>query len=248
MFTKKLISLLSILIVMAVALVPVSGARAGSGACGGNVTVVAGDTLRKIADHCYTSVAALQLANGIRNPNLIYTGQVLVMPGALLKGNGTTDIYIVKRSDTLKSLASDFTTTMEVLLWLNPNITNPNLIYEGQRLNVPAPGSIPPTPPPTSGQIYTVQRGDTMRKIAARLGTSLEALAAVNPQVGNINLIYVGQKLNIPAGLPIYIVVRGDTLAKIAVRFGTTLEALLSLNPGIWNPNVIYVGQVIKLR
>ena len=248
MITKKFIPLFAVILVVLVSLFSPINAKAGSGTCAGNVTVAAGDTLRKIADRCYTTVFALQLANGISNPNLIYVGQVLVMPGALLKGNGVTDIYIVKRGDTLKSLAADFNTYFSVLLTLNPAITNANLIYEGQRMNVPTPGSIPPTPVPTSGQVYVVQRGDTMKKIADRLGISLETLVQVNPQVANINLIYVVQRLNLPAGISVYIVIRGDTLKQIANRFGTTLEALLSLNPDIKNANVIYVGQIIKLQ
>lgn len=248
MFTRKFIPLFAIVVVVAASLVPISQAQAGSLPCGGNVTVMSGDTLRKIADRCYTSVAALQLANGINNPNLIYVGQVLVMPGALLHGNGVTDIYIVNRGDSLKTLAADFNTTIEVLLSLNPGITNPDLIYEGQRLNIPIPGSVPPTPPATGSQVYFVQRGDTMKKIAGRLGVSLEVLVTANPQVINIDLIYVGQKLNVPSGVSVYIVTRGDTLRKIADRFGTTLEALLILNPAITNANLIYVGQIIKFR
>lgn len=248
MFTRKVIPFFAIVFVVAASLLWTTSAKAGSAPCGGNVTVAAGDTLRKIADRCYTTVAALQLANGISNPNLIYIGQVLVMPGALLRGNGVTDIYIVKHGDTLKTLAADFNTTFEILLSLNPGIVNPNLIYEGQRMNVPTPGSILPTPVPAGVQVYVVQRGDTMKNIAARLGISLETLAKANPQVTDLNLIYVGQRLNVPASVTVYIVVRGDTLKKIADRFGTTWEALLWLNPDIRNANLIHVGQIIKRK
>jgi LysM repeat protein len=48
-------------------------------------TVVAGDTLSKIAAQFGTTVAALASANGITNPNLIYVGQVLK-----ISGGGTT--------------------------------------------------------------------------------------------------------------------------------------------------------------
>lgn len=248
MSTKKFIPILAILLVLAASLMMTSHAEASSLPCGGSVTVAAGDTLRKIADRCYTTVSALQLANSISNPNLIYVGQVLVMPGALLHGSGGMDIYIVNHGDTLRSLATMFNTTTDTLLALNPGIANANLIYAGQRLNVPVSGSIPPTPPPAGSQFYTVQRGDTLQKIAARLDTSLEALVKANPQVANINLIYVGQKLNIPAGVSVYVVTRGDTLKKIADRFGTSLEALLRLNPDIRNANLIYVGQIIHFR
>ena len=53
---------------------------------------------------------------------------------------------------------------------------------------------VPPPPPPT----YTVVSGDTFSKIAVKLGTTVDALRAANPQVTNINLIDVGQVLNVP--------------------------------------------------
>ncbi len=248
MFTRKFIPILAIVLVLSASLMMTTHAEAGSLPCGGSVTIVTGDTLRKIADRCYTTVSALQLANGISNPNLAYVGQVLVMPGALLKGNGVTDIYIVSRGDTLKSLAAGFNTTIDVLLSLNPGIANANLIFEGQRLNIPANGGIPPTPPPTGSPVYVVQRGDTLKKIANRLEIDLEVLIKANPQVLNINLIYVGQRLNLPGGLSTYVVARGDTLKKIADRFGTSLANLLGLNPNIRNANLIYVGQIIRFR
>lgn len=40
-----------------------------------------GDSLHKIAQRFNTSVQALMLANRLRNPNLIYTGQRLTIPG-----------------------------------------------------------------------------------------------------------------------------------------------------------------------
>jgi N-acetylmuramoyl-L-alanine amidase len=43
---------------------------------------------------------------------------------------------------------------------------------------------------------HTVEKGDTMSEIARNNGLSLEQLAKANPQVKNINLIYVGQKIN----------------------------------------------------
>lgn len=259
MFHKKLILLLMVAVLVASSLAMPTSARAGAAVCGGSVTVASGDTLRKIANRCGTTVNALKLANNLKDANVISVGQVLVMPGALIKGSGGVDIYIVNHRDTLRQIARTFNTTLENLLKLNPAITNANLIYAGQRLNVPAPGSTTPTPPPTtppptptpppaSGQTYTVVRGDTMRKIAARLGITLDALTKANPQIANINRIFVGQKLNIPDGISVYVVVRGDTLRRIASRFGTSVDALLKLNPDIKNANIIHVGQVIKLR
>lgn len=44
---------------------------------------------------------------------------------------------------------------------------------------------------------YTVKSGDTMTKIAKVHNLTLKQLAEVNPQIPNLNLIYVGQNVNI---------------------------------------------------
>jgi LysM repeat protein len=109
--------------------------------------------------------------------------------------------------------------------------------------------------PPTGGQTYIVQRGDTLRIIANRFGTTVDAILRLNPQITNANLIFVGQSIRLPEGVIIpptgdqtYMVQRGDTLRIIANRFGTTVTAILQLNPQITNPNLIFPGQVIRIR
>lgn len=44
---------------------------------------------------------------------------------------------------------------------------------------------------------YTAVKGDTMWGIARKYGMSLNALIALNPQIKNPNLIYVGQKIRV---------------------------------------------------
>jgi peptidoglycan endopeptidase LytF len=250
MTTKHIIRLILLTAVAFASLAFTPVAFAGSSACGGNYTVSSGDTLRKIAARCDTTVSALLLANPqIYNADRIYTGQVLVMPGAVFHGGNGYDVYVVARGDTLKGIAALFGTNMDTLLKLNPQISNANLIYEGQRLTIPSAESPAPIPTPLpGGQSYTVQRGDTLRKIADRFGTSVDAILKVNPQITNPNWIYSGQIITLPAGISTYVVQYGDTLKIIAARYGTTYENLLALNPQISNPNLIYVGQVIYLR
>jgi peptidoglycan DL-endopeptidase LytE len=215
--------------------------------CQSPVTAVRGDTLFKIASRCGTTVSALLRANPeIKDRNLIYVGQKIVLPGALLPGTGSTDIYVIKRGDTLTSLARHFNTTIDKLLELNKDITNPSRIYEGQRLVVPKASTPAPTPAP--GQTYIVQRGDTLRIIAARFGTTVDELLKLNPNITDPNKIFVGQKLVLPASVEIYTVVRGDTLRKIATRFNTTVQKLLELNPTIKDADIIYVGQVLRIK
>jgi LysM repeat protein len=244
MNTKKFLQFFVLISVLLALFASTSSAFAAG--CGTSVTVVSGDTLRKIADRCLTTISALRRANPeIGLGDLIYPGQVLLLPGAIVNGNNGYNTYIVMRGDTLKSLASRFGTTIEILVSLNNSIININLIYEGQRLVVPS-GQI--VPPPTGGQVYYVQRGDTLRKIAAKFNTTVDAILKVNPQITNPNLIYVGQAITIPAQVSTHIVQKGDTLRIIAAKYGTTVEALLALNPSIKNPNLIYVGQVIRVR
>ena len=247
MNTKKFLQSF-ILIALLLALFA-STSPAFAAACGTSVTVASGDTLRKIADRCVTTVSALRRANPeIGSGDLIYPGQVLLLPGAILNGNNGYNTYIVMRGDTLRLLANRFGTTVDTLVSLNSNIVNFNLIYEGQRLTVPSGQGVPVPPPPTSGQVYYAQSGDTLRKIAAKFNTTVDAILKVNPQISNANVIYVGQAITIPSQASTHIVQKGDTLRIIAAKYGTTVDSLLALNSNIKNPNLIYVGQVIRVR
>jgi peptidoglycan endopeptidase LytE len=92
----------------------------------------------------------------------------------------------VQKGDTLRKIASKFSTTVEEILRVNPQISNPNLIYVGQGIKVPSGAST-----------YIVQRGDTLRIIANKFGTTVDNLLRLNPNIKNANLIYVGQVLNV---------------------------------------------------
>lgn len=96
----------------------------------------------------------------------------------------------VQWGETLFRIALRYGTSVTNLMALN-GISNPNLIYAGQSLCVS--GGFVPNP----GKSYTVQRGDTLFRIARTFGIDPYVLARVNNLV-NINLIYVGQRLTIP--------------------------------------------------
>ncbi|MDI6770352.1 MAG: LysM domain-containing protein [Anaerolineales bacterium] len=90
-----------------------------------------------------------------------------------------------------------------------------SVIYAGQVINIPAssgPGYYPPPPyypPPSYGGAYVVQYGDTLRKVAARYGTTVaDILSKIAVRFGttvarlqylnniwNPNRIYAGQVL-----------------------------------------------------
>lgn len=114
----------------------------------------------------------------------------------------------------------------------------------------PAPAKPAPAPKP-AGRTYTVQAGDTLSGIAAKLGVSTGAISGYRS--GNPDLIYPGEVLTINGGSAAskpaartYTVRSGDNLSAIAARYGTTYQALAAKN-GIANPNLIYPGQVLKI-
>lgn len=108
-------------------------------------------------------------------------------------------VYVVRSGDTLGSIAARFGVSVSAIARAN-NITNPNRIYVGQRLVIPgvsAPPSVPPPRPgPGTGGVYIVQPGDTLARIAARFGTTVSALVALNG-LSNPDRIWVGQRLRV---------------------------------------------------
>ncbi|HKI54898.1 MAG TPA: LysM domain-containing protein, partial [Anaerolineales bacterium] len=106
----------------------------------------------------------------------------------------------VQWGDTLSGIAKQCGTTVDAIRAANPGLGW--WLYAGQTLYIPD-GYTPPSQPPTTYNTYTVQWGDTLGKIAARSGTSVSALLAVNPQIYNASLIYVGQVINLPSGVSV---------------------------------------------
>lgn len=121
---------------------------------------------------------------------------------------------------------------------------------------------------------YTVQNGDSLSKIAAKVGVTSREIAELN-NIKDANKIRVGQKLvlpsyaqsvpasaNKPAAAPVkkpapkasapavagggeYVVRSGDSLSKIAVKNGTTVKALREVNN--LKSDMIRINQKLKL-
>ena len=111
-------------------------------------------------------------------------------------------LYVVSPGDTLTSIAARYGVSTSALAQAN-GISNPNHIYVGQRLIIPganSSGSSPAAPKPPSQApatgTYIVQAGDTLSKIAARYGTTVQNLMNLNG-LSNANLIWVGQRLKV---------------------------------------------------
>jgi len=100
------------------------------------------------------------------------------------------------------------------------------------------------------GTLYAIRAGDTLGAIAARFGTSVDAIIAANPGIEPLNL-QISQTICIPGpgaglcpgGRP-YTIQPGDTFFQIAQRLGLSLQALVAANPQV-DPNRLQIGQVI---
>lgn len=106
---------------------------------------------------------------------------------------------------------------------------------------------------------HTVQKGDSLWKIATKYQTSVSELKKLNNL--NSDFLQVNQKLKVPApaqpaptvaasttasSTSVYVVKSGDYLGKIAKQFNTTVQDLKSLN-GL-NSDRIYMGQALKVN
>ncbi|ELY8293053.1 LysM peptidoglycan-binding domain-containing protein [Enterococcus faecalis] len=116
----------------------------------------------------------------------ISKGDIELLPDAVTVPDKQPEAtHVVQHGDTLSSIAYQHGTDYQTLAALN-GLANPNLIYPGQVLKVN--GS-------AVSNVYTVQYGDNLSSIAAKLGTTYQTLAALNG-LANPNLIYPGQTLN----------------------------------------------------
>lgn len=92
-----------------------------------------GDTLNKIAAEFGTTAIAIAKENNIRNINLIYVGQRLIIPTNRYDLNHT--LYKIQYGDTLWSISRRYGVSIATIVRLN-RIQNPNLIYAGQTLRI----------------------------------------------------------------------------------------------------------------
>jgi LysM repeat protein len=161
---------------------------------------------------------------------------------------------VVIPSDTLFFFSKTFGVSVEEILAVNPGIADPNLIFPGQIIRIPARAPVPPKPEFSQAQ-YLVRPGETLFSIARRFGLTTALLVVENPWIADPNLIFVNQVINLVVTPPpppdlrtaCFYVSVGETLLSIARRTGVSLQAIINANPQIVNPNIIFVGQIINV-
>ena len=114
----------------------------------------------------------------------------------------TAETVRVRRGDTLWKIAERHLGSGNdwgKIAAANPELTNPNRILVGQELRLPAAETA------SSEKRVRVQPGDSLWKLAAsQIGTgdAWGCLAMANPQIEDVNRIYPGQLIVIPAHCP----------------------------------------------
>ena len=119
---------------------------------------------------------------------------VFVTPVAAAPADCAPGWHWVVRGETLYSIGRLYNVSPWAIASAN-GLADPNRIYAGQRLYIPAGPSYYPSP--WCGSYYTVRRGDTLYRIGRMYGVSAWSIARAN-YIYDMNYIRAGQSLYIP--------------------------------------------------
>jgi len=200
-----------------------------------------GDSLYSIANKLGTTVSELKKENNLTS-NTLQIGEVLRVPTKEIYEE-EENIYIVKKGDTLYSIAMANNTTVDELKKAN-NLTS-NILSTGQLLKIPS-ALLPES-------TYTVKKGDSLYSIANKYNTTVDELKRINNLTSNI--LSIGQVLKLPSDKASnveneentisYTVQKGDSLYSIARKYDTTIDRIKDLNN--LTTNLLSIGQVLLI-
>ena len=165
-----------------------------------------------------------------------YAGVNYVPP----KGSNT---YVVKKGDSLWSIANNYGITVDELKAAN-NLSS-NILNVGDTLVIPKKESAKP------GEylVYTVQKGDNLWDISRKYDVTVKDIIDLN-NLGTTALS-INQQLLIPVKQneevsgSIYVVEKGDSLWSIARKYGITVDELIKVNN--LSNNVLSIGQQLYI-
>lgn len=201
-----------------------------------------GDSLYSIANKLGTTVSELKKENNLTS-NTLQIGEVLRIPTKEIYEE-EENIYIVKKGDSLYSIANKYNTTVEELKRIN-NLTS-NILSIGQVLKLPS-DKANNVEKEENTISYTVQKGDSLYSIARKYDTTIDRIKDLNNLT--TNLLSIGQVLLIPTDTNLettYTVQKGDSLYSIAKKYDTTVDRLKQLNN--LSSNLLSIGQILIVR
>jgi len=241
--------------------------------------VTKGDSLWSISQKYNISLDLILSYNDTKEKDILSLGQIVKIP----QNNSPNNNYlthIVKKGDTLWSIAQKYNLTVDLILATN-NLTNSELISIGQEMKIPShKNAVAETNIVNQAVIdeknnninnnisqlenaeqivYTVKASDNLWNIAQRYGVSVGVIVDVN-NLGNKNLLSIGQKLEIPAiggggsdsyqerepTIITHTVIKGDTLWGISKRYDVTMISIISTN-NLKEISRLSIGQELKI-
>ena len=215
--------------------------KAPNGLITNTYVVQKGNTLYSIANKLGTTVSELKKENNLTS-NTLQIGQVLRIPTKEIYEE-EENVYVVKKGDTLYSIAAANNTTVDELKRIN-NLTS-NILSTGQLLKIPSE-LLPET-------TYTVKKGDSLYSIATKYNTTVDELKRINNLTSNT--LSIGQVLKLPSdkvsdvekeeNTISYTVQKGDSLYSIARKYSTTIDKIKDLNN--LTTNLLSIGQVLLI-
>ncbi len=134
--------------------------------------------------------------------------------------------HVLTWGDTLAGVSARFGLSLNDLAAEN-GISDLYLLHPGQWIALPLDSPDHTLAPAST---YTVQPGDTLFRIAARFGTTVDALAAANG-INDPAAIQVGETLTVPASAPHSVTLNAGPLHSIA-----------------WSPAPVLQGQVLVVE
>lgn len=208
---------------------------------GNTYSVVAGDSLSKIAKEFGTTVNAIKEFNHLTS-DMIFVGQTLLIPNGQDSGEAEpVDATPDSTTEEVKTPISDDDNQNELPL---PG----NVIVEESTQT----GNVRDDATDNEANTYIVSPGDSLSVIAKKFNTTINTLKEVNNL--STNTIYVGQQLIIPVEIAsedvesasfTYTVVAGDSLSVIAKRYNTSVQAIKHANN--LTGDTIYIGQRLTI-
>lgn len=183
-------------------------------------TIEEGETLPSIATKFNVTQDVIVRANPDLNPNVIFAGDQIRIPGAstintidedraAARDAGDSIDYVIEEGDNLGALAQTWTVTIDAILEANPGV-DPNTLQIGQLIVIPPFGTgIPPEElealrAPTCAErqpgevlFHIVEPGDSASALAAFYGVTIDELIGANA-LADENQLVVGQELAIP--------------------------------------------------
>ena len=188
----------------------------------GYYIVKKGDSLWSIASKNNTTVDNIKKLNNLSSNNLS-VGQVLKLSYDTENEDiKESNIYTVKKGDSLWLIANKYGTTVDKLK--NANDLKSNTLSIGQTLIIPEKKEN------TNKISYVVKKGDSLWLIANKYDTTVEKIKSTNNLKGNT--LSIGQVLVIPSSSEFitYTVKKGDSLWLIANKYNTTVDNIKKLN------------------